>query len=76
MNENIPNQVKKFAQENGFNSISWAGKTNDGDFYAIGVTGKNDSVLPIGMPHYLFFKNGDCSIICDDDLRITSMLDK
>lgn len=76
MNENIPKQVTKFAQENGFNSISWAGKTDEGDFYAIGIIGKDNSVLPIGMPHYLVFKNGDCSIICDEDLRITSMLDK
>lgn len=76
MNENIPKQVTKFAQENGFNTISWAGKNNEGDFYAVGVTGKDNSDLPIGLPHYLVFKNGDCSIICDEDLRITSMFDE
>ena len=76
MREYIPKQVTRFAKERGFNSISWAGKNNDGDFYSVGVADKDNTDLPIGLPHFLVFKDGDCSIICDEDLRITSMFDE
>ena len=72
--KNIPKQVLNLAQENGFNDISWAGKTADGEYYSIGMTDENGMPMPTGLPNYILFNKGKCSIICDTDFRITDVL--
>ncbi len=74
MKENVPKQIKELAQENGFNDVSWAGRTKDGEYYSIGYIDKNGMPMPIGLPHYIHVANGSCRIVCDTDFRITDAL--
>ena len=71
---NIPVQVKKLANENGFNTVILFKSTPEESIYSVGCTDDAGFELPTGLPHYIIVKKDSCTLVIDKEFHITDAL--
>lgn len=55
--KNIPDIVKKTAEENGFNCVNYAGVLDNSQVFSVGVIDEEGNPTPLGMPTFIIFKD-------------------
>lgn len=71
---NIPKDVIELASQHGFNDVELAKHTPTENIYSVGCVDDGGMSLPIGLPHYIFEREGVLSLVCDEDMHITDAL--
>jgi len=61
--DRIPQIVKDFAENKGFNSISFAGEIDGYLAFGVGCVDKNGIPIPMGLPTFVLLKNNTPSLI-------------
>lgn len=61
--KNIPDIVKKTAEENGFNCVSYAGVLDTSQVFSVGVIDEEGNPIPMGMPTFIILKDNKPKMI-------------
>ena len=70
----VPEHIKKFAKEHGFNSVRPAKRINGKFVYPVAYIDDKGFPLPTGLPHFIIDHNGTLDFVTDVDFHITHSL--